>query len=63
MLLKVAADKRLTNGHILPLGLKTAGWTITIAISLLSLVYLVSAKPVTDHRPDDREVPEAGSDA
>jgi len=39
MLLTVSADKRLMNGHTLPLGLKAAGWIITIAISLLSAVY------------------------
>jgi Mn2+/Fe2+ NRAMP family transporter len=39
MLLKVAADKHLMNGHTLPTGLKTAGWTITIAITLISAVY------------------------
>jgi hypothetical protein len=27
------------NGHTLPTGLKTAGWTITIAITLISAVY------------------------
>jgi len=39
MLLTVAADKRLMNGHTFTPGLKTAGWTITIAISLISAVY------------------------
>ena len=39
MLLTVAADKHLMNGHALTPGLKTAGWTITIAITLISAVY------------------------
>ena len=39
VLLTVAADKHLMNGHTLPPGLKAAGWTITIAITLISAVY------------------------
>ncbi|HXA61051.1 MAG TPA: hypothetical protein VNW94_17970 [Streptosporangiaceae bacterium] len=39
MLLKVAADRRIMNGHPIGTATKTAGWTITLIITLISVVY------------------------
>lgn len=39
MLLKVAADRRIMNGRPIGTAMKTAGWTITLVIAFISVVY------------------------